>query len=144
LIRAVFVIPRVLISFFFIFSSNRFFFCLLSSSVTLKIITPFLGFSFSPSQLNLLILYPVLCNQRLGNPTMAQAVEEWYKQMPVITRSYLTAAVVTTIGCSLDVKHLSSHSHTFRVSNSFSAYQFGTSNLGFPLPISCISFVCSF
>ncbi|WVY93118.1 hypothetical protein V8G54_032206 [Vigna mungo] len=34
---------------------------------------------------------------------MAQAVEEWYKQMPVITRSYLTAAVVTTIGCSLDV-----------------------------------------
>lgn len=34
---------------------------------------------------------------------MAQAVEEWYKQMPVITRSYLTAAIVTTIGCSLDV-----------------------------------------
>ncbi|KAL5157654.1 Derlin-2.2 [Glycine soja] len=34
---------------------------------------------------------------------MAQAVEEWYKQMPVITRSYLTAAVVTTIGCSLDI-----------------------------------------
>ncbi|KAI4371135.1 hypothetical protein MLD38_019401 [Melastoma candidum] len=33
---------------------------------------------------------------------MAQAVEEWYKQMPVITRFYLTAAVVTTIGCSLD------------------------------------------
>ena len=34
---------------------------------------------------------------------MAQAVEEWYKQMPIITRSYLTAAIVTTIGCSLDV-----------------------------------------
>nr|GMD11395.1 derlin-2.2 [Ipomoea batatas] len=34
---------------------------------------------------------------------MAQAVEEWYKQMPVITRSYLTAAVVTTIGCSLEI-----------------------------------------
>lgn len=34
---------------------------------------------------------------------MAQAVEEWYKQMPIITRSYLTAAVVTTVGCSLDV-----------------------------------------
>ncbi|CAI0468256.1 unnamed protein product [Linum tenue] len=34
---------------------------------------------------------------------MAQAVEEWYKQMPVITRSYLTAAIVTTIGCSLDI-----------------------------------------
>ncbi|KAG2395727.1 Derlin-2.2 protein [Vigna angularis] len=64
---------------------------------------------------------------------MAQAVEEWYKQMPVITRSYLTAAVVTTIGCSLDVKHLSSHSHTFRVSNPFSAYLFDASNLGFPI-----------
>ncbi|CAN0912655.1 DER2.2 [Linum grandiflorum] len=34
---------------------------------------------------------------------MAQAVEEWYKQMPVVTRSYLTAAVVTSIGCSLDI-----------------------------------------
>jgi hypothetical protein len=40
---------------------------------------------------------------------MAQAVEEWYKQMPVITRSYLTAAVVTTIGCSLEVYSISSH-----------------------------------
>ena len=34
---------------------------------------------------------------------MAQAVEEWYKQMPIITRSYLTAVIVTTVGCSLDV-----------------------------------------
>ncbi|KAF8391525.1 hypothetical protein HHK36_023830 [Tetracentron sinense] len=34
---------------------------------------------------------------------MAQAVEEWYKQMPIITRSYLTAAVVITIGCSLEI-----------------------------------------
>ncbi|KAF5472809.1 hypothetical protein F2P56_009493 [Juglans regia] len=34
---------------------------------------------------------------------MAQAVEEWYKQMPVITRSYLTAVIVTTVGCSLDI-----------------------------------------
>ncbi|KAM7266044.1 hypothetical protein ACFE04_003727 [Oxalis oulophora] len=34
---------------------------------------------------------------------MAQAVEDWYKQMPIITRSYLTAAVVTTIGCSLEI-----------------------------------------
>ncbi|KAK4711400.1 hypothetical protein R3W88_005913 [Solanum pinnatisectum] len=34
---------------------------------------------------------------------MAQAVEEWYKQMPIITRSYLTAAIVTTIGCSLEI-----------------------------------------
>ncbi|KAJ8471258.1 hypothetical protein OPV22_025601 [Ensete ventricosum] len=34
---------------------------------------------------------------------MAQAVEEWYKQMPIITRSYLTAAVVTTVGCSLEI-----------------------------------------
>ncbi|XP_052183419.1 derlin-2.2 isoform X2 [Diospyros lotus] len=34
---------------------------------------------------------------------MAQAVEEWYKQMPIITRSYLTAAVITTVACSLDI-----------------------------------------
>ncbi|KAK2986533.1 hypothetical protein RJ640_005575, partial [Escallonia rubra] len=34
---------------------------------------------------------------------MAQAVEEWYKQMPIITRSYLTAAIVTTIGCDVNV-----------------------------------------
>ncbi|CAH9059363.1 unnamed protein product [Cuscuta europaea] len=34
---------------------------------------------------------------------MAQAVEEWYKQMPIITRSYLTAAILTTIGCSLEI-----------------------------------------
>ncbi|KAJ0105504.1 hypothetical protein Patl1_18164 [Pistacia atlantica] len=34
---------------------------------------------------------------------MAQAVEEWYKQMPIITCTYLTAAIVTTIGCSLDI-----------------------------------------
>ncbi|XP_068638857.1 derlin-2.1 [Aristolochia californica] len=34
---------------------------------------------------------------------MAQAVEEWYKQMPVITRSYLTAAIITTVGCSLEI-----------------------------------------
>uniref|UniRef100_A0A0D6QRP7 Derlin n=1 Tax=Araucaria cunninghamii TaxID=56994 RepID=A0A0D6QRP7_ARACU len=34
---------------------------------------------------------------------MAQVVEDWYKQMPIITRSYLTAAIVTTVGCSLDI-----------------------------------------
>ena len=35
---------------------------------------------------------------------MAQAVEEWYRQMPIITRSYLTAAVLTTVGCTLEVQ----------------------------------------
>uniref|UniRef100_A0A453GK59 Uncharacterized protein n=1 Tax=Aegilops tauschii subsp. strangulata TaxID=200361 RepID=A0A453GK59_AEGTS len=35
---------------------------------------------------------------------MAQAVEEWYQQMPIITRSYLTAAVLTTVGCTLEVR----------------------------------------
>uniref|UniRef100_A0A453GKE9 Derlin n=1 Tax=Aegilops tauschii subsp. strangulata TaxID=200361 RepID=A0A453GKE9_AEGTS len=34
---------------------------------------------------------------------MAQAVEEWYQQMPIITRSYLTAAVLTTVGCTLEI-----------------------------------------
>ena len=34
---------------------------------------------------------------------MAQNIEEWYKQMPVITRSYLTLSFLTTAGCALDV-----------------------------------------
>ncbi|XP_039028841.1 derlin-2.2-like [Hibiscus syriacus] len=34
---------------------------------------------------------------------MAQAIEEWYKQMPVIIRSYLTVSVVINIGCSLEI-----------------------------------------
>lgn len=34
---------------------------------------------------------------------MAQVVEDWYKQMPVITRSYLTASILTTVGCSLEI-----------------------------------------
>lgn len=34
---------------------------------------------------------------------MAQVVEDWYKQMPVITRSYLTLSVLTTVGCALEV-----------------------------------------
>ncbi|KAJ0921059.1 putative derlin, Rhomboid-like superfamily [Helianthus debilis subsp. tardiflorus] len=34
---------------------------------------------------------------------MAQAIEDWYKQMPIITRSYLTAAIVTTIACTLEI-----------------------------------------
>eukprot|EP00262_Sarcandra_glabra_P010759 TRINITY_DN26181_c0_g1_i1.p1 TRINITY_DN26181_c0_g1~~TRINITY_DN26181_c0_g1_i1.p1 ORF type:complete len:272 (-),score=17.97 TRINITY_DN26181_c0_g1_i1:214-948(-) len=34
---------------------------------------------------------------------MAQAIEEWYKQMPVITRSYLTASIITSVGCSLEI-----------------------------------------
>ncbi|KAI4312006.1 hypothetical protein MLD38_036865 [Melastoma candidum] len=53
---------------------------------------------------------------------MAQAVEEWYKQMPVITRSYLTAAVVTTIGCTLDI--ISPHSLYLHPRLVFKHYQF--------------------
>ncbi|KAL2620915.1 hypothetical protein R1flu_001120 [Riccia fluitans] len=34
---------------------------------------------------------------------MAQIVEDWYKQMPIITRSYLTLSVLTTAGCALEV-----------------------------------------
>eukprot|EP00958_Prasinococcus_capsulatus_P013453 scaffold1388_cov390-Prasinococcus_capsulatus_cf.AAC.3 len=34
---------------------------------------------------------------------MAQNIEEWYKQMPVITRSYLTLSFLTTAGCALDI-----------------------------------------
>lgn len=38
---------------------------------------------------------------------MAQLVEDWYKQMPIITRSYLTLSVLTTAGCALEVLSLS-------------------------------------
>ena len=38
---------------------------------------------------------------------MAQLVEDWYKQMPIITRSYLTLSVLTTAGCALEVFLLS-------------------------------------
>jgi len=34
---------------------------------------------------------------------MAQVVEDWYKQMPVISRSYLTVSILTTVGCSLEI-----------------------------------------
>ncbi|KAG0624832.1 hypothetical protein M758_2G007400 [Ceratodon purpureus] len=34
---------------------------------------------------------------------MAQLVEDWYKQMPIITRSYLTLSALTTAGCALEV-----------------------------------------
>ena len=37
---------------------------------------------------------------------MAQLVEDWYKQMPIITRSYLTLSVLTTAGCALEVNFL--------------------------------------
>jgi hypothetical protein len=35
---------------------------------------------------------------------MAQTVEEWYKSMPVVTRTYLTLAFLTTAACALDVR----------------------------------------
>lgn len=38
---------------------------------------------------------------------IAQAVEKWYKRIPILVRSYLTAAIITPIGCSLDVSPLS-------------------------------------
>ncbi|KAI5330919.1 hypothetical protein L3X38_021045 [Prunus dulcis] len=52
------------------------------------------------SSLQLCVALSEALSAKLPNPL---AVEEWYKQMPIITRSYLTAAVVTNIGCSLDI-----------------------------------------
>ena len=34
---------------------------------------------------------------------MAQSLEEWYKSMPIITRTYLTLSFVTTAGCALEL-----------------------------------------
>eukprot|EP00217_Crustomastix_stigmatica_P014534 CAMPEP_0183801916 /NCGR_PEP_ID=MMETSP0803_2-20130417/29073_1 /TAXON_ID=195967 /ORGANISM="Crustomastix stigmata, Strain CCMP3273" /LENGTH=212 /DNA_ID=CAMNT_0026046647 /DNA_START=129 /DNA_END=763 /DNA_ORIENTATION=- len=34
---------------------------------------------------------------------MAQNIEQWYKETPIITRSYLTLCFVTTAGCALEL-----------------------------------------
>ena len=34
---------------------------------------------------------------------MAQSLEDWYTQMPIVTRSYLTLSFLTTAGCALEV-----------------------------------------
>jgi len=51
---------------------------------------------------------------------MAQVLEDWYKQMPVITRSYLTASILTTVGCSLEIiSPYSLYLHPKRVVNQY-------------------------
>lgn len=104
----------VLIFFFFLFASllpsSLIFICFCHIIKHSHIASQFLVFPIAAKKSSV-PFYPFLNKKKLGNATMAQAVEEWYKQMPVITRSYLTAAVVTTIGCSLDVNPLFSSSH---------------------------------
>lgn len=104
----------VLIFFFFPFASllpsSLIFICFCHIIKHSHIASQFLVFPIAAKKSSV-PFYPFLNKKKLGNATMAQAVEEWYKQMPVITRSYLTAAVVTTIGCSLDVNPLFSSSH---------------------------------
>jgi len=34
---------------------------------------------------------------------MAQSIEDWYKEMPIVTRTYLTLSFLTTVLCSLEV-----------------------------------------
>ena len=34
---------------------------------------------------------------------MAQSIEDWYKEMPIVTRTYLTLAFLTTVLCSLEI-----------------------------------------
>lgn len=41
------------------------------------------------------------CDWRHAGDSMD--VTEWYKQLPVITRGYVTLCVLTTAGCALDV-----------------------------------------
>ena len=37
-----------------------------------------------------------------GSGEMAVTLEQWYRQMPVVTRSYLTLSFLTTAGCALE------------------------------------------
>mmetsp|Transcript_29281 Transcript_29281/g.95433 ORF Transcript_29281/g.95433 Transcript_29281/m.95433 type:complete len:218 (+) Transcript_29281:139-792(+) len=50
-----------------------------------------------------------------------QSLEEWYNQMPVITRSYLTLSFLTTAGCSLEL--ISPFSVYFNTHLIFTKYQ---------------------
>ena len=47
---------------------------------------------------------PAAARERRGAAAMAQTVEEWYKAMPVVTRTYLTVSFFTTAACALDVR----------------------------------------
>ena len=38
-----------------------------------------------------------------GQVTMPMTLEQWYRQMPVVTRSYLTLSFLTTAGCALEL-----------------------------------------
>ena len=40
---------------------------------------------------------------RAGLGEMAVTLEQWYRQMPVVTRSYLTLSFLTTAGCALEL-----------------------------------------
>ena len=40
---------------------------------------------------------------RAGLGEMAITLEQWYRQMPVVTRSYLTLSFLTTAGCALEL-----------------------------------------
>jgi len=52
---------------------------------------------------------------------MAQTIEDWYKQMPIITRSYLTLSFLTTAGIALDV--ISPYSVYFNAKLIFQRFQ---------------------
>jgi len=40
---------------------------------------------------------------RVGSGKMAVTLEQWYRSMPVVTRSYLTLSFLTTAGCALEL-----------------------------------------
>ena len=40
---------------------------------------------------------------------LTQSVEEWYKQLPIVTRTYVTLAFITTAGCALEVSSTCIH-----------------------------------
>jgi hypothetical protein len=39
----------------------------------------------------------------VGSGKMAVTLEQWYRSMPVVTRSYLTLSFLTTAGCALEL-----------------------------------------
>eukprot|EP00850_Spirogloea_muscicola_P012975 SM000086S23027 [mRNA] locus=s86:112378:114695:+ [translate_table: standard] len=81
---------------------------------------------------------------------MAQNVEDWYRQMPVITRSYLTLSFLTTAGCALELispysvyfnaKLIFRHFQVWRLVTNF--FYFGTLGLDFLFHMFFLSRYC--
>jgi Derlin-2/3 len=81
---------------------------------------------------------------------MALNVEDWYKQMPIITRSYLTLSVLITAGCAseiispyslyLNANRVAKHWEVWRLVTNF--FSFGELDLDFLFHMFFLAWYC--